>query len=518
MSGKIKISKKAVFAGLFVLGGNLLFFFTIWLLSKYDNIDLDQVLFQMKSPASGAHKNLLSSAFLRVGVFGVVATAINIFLYFLLSGRLKKMFQKKIKYLSYCNTKVCCFFKKQMLSIASVLLIFSLLFFMIKLEVFGYIGSITTDSDFIKDHYVDPNTAKLTFPEEKRNLIYIFLESMESTYADPSAGGLITEDFIPELTKLAEDNISFSHKNGIGGAYSYTGTTWTAAAMVTQTSGIPIKVPLTADTYGGEDEFIPGIVSIGEILEKQGYNQTLLLGSDAAFAGRDSYFTEHGNYKIVDIVSLKAENRLPEDYLEFWGYEDQKLFGFAKEELTKLAAQGKPFNFTTLTVDSHFPDGYLCPLCENTYEEQYANVLNCASKQIYAFIEWIKAQPFYENTTIILSGDHLTMDPKFLADIDKNYQRTVYNCIINAPIKPAEEKEREFATFDMFPTTLAAMGIEIEGDRLGLGTNLFADKKTLTEQYGYENLSTELEKKSSFYNEEFLAMQKILQRNKESKK
>ncbi len=517
MRGKIKINKKAILAALLWLGGNLLFFFTIWLLSKYDNIDLDQVLFQMKSPASGAHKNLLNSAFLRVGVFGFVSAGLGIFLYYLLSGRLKKLFRNRAKYLSYCNTKICNFFKKYMLSISSALLTFSLLFFMIKLEVFGYIGAITTDSDFIKDHYVDPNTATLTFPEEKRNLIYIFLESMESTYADTSAGGLITEDYIPELTQLAKENISFSHTKGIGGAYSFTGTTWTAAAMVTQTSGIPIKVPLTADTYGGEDEFIPGIVSIGEVLEKQGYNQTLLLGSDAAFAGRDSYFTEHGNYNIVDIVSLKAEGRLPEDYLEFWGYEDQKLFGFAKEELTKLAQKDQPFNFTMLTVDTHFPDGYVCTLCKNTHEEQYANVLNCASKQIYAFIEWVKQQPFYENTTIILNGDHLTMDPKFLADIDENYQRTVYNCIINAPIEPVQEKERQFGTFDLFPTTLAAMGVEIEGERLGLGTNLFSSERTLTEQYGYENLSKELEKKSSFYNEEFLAMQKILQRNNERK-
>jgi len=61
------------------------------------------------------------------------------------------------------------------------------------------------------------------------------------------------------------------------------------------------------------------------------------------------------------------------------------------------------------------------------------------------------------------------------------------------------------------------MGVEIEGERLGLGTNLFSEEKTLTEQYGYENLGKELEKKSSFYNEEFLAMQKILQRDKEKK-
>lgn len=36
---------------------------------------------------------------------------------------------------------------------------------------------------------------------------------------------------------------------------------------------------------------------------------------------------------------------------------------------------------------------------------------------------------------------------------------------------------------DLFPTTLVAMGAKFKGDRLGIGTNLFSDKKTLTEKY-----------------------------------
>ena len=39
---------------------------------------------------------------------------------------------------------------------------------------------------------------------------------------------------------------------------------------------------------------------------------------------------------------------------------------------------------------------------------------------------------------------------------------------------------------DMFPTTLAVLGVDIDGDRLGLGANLYADKETLAEKYGYE--------------------------------
>lgn len=137
-------------------------------------------------------------------------------------------------------------------------------------------------------------------------------------------------------------------------------------------------------------------------------------------------------------------------------------------------------------------------------------MLSCSSKRVYAFIEWLKTQPFWDNTTVIISGDHLTMDPDFLADIDENYTRTVYNCIINSAVNPIKQKNRLFATFDLFPTTLSAMGVRIKGDRLGLGTDLFSASQTLTEKYGYENLNAELQKKSEFYNSEFLKMEEEL--------
>ena len=185
---------------------------------------------------------------------------------------------------------------------------------------------------------------------------------------------------------------------------------------------------------------------------------------------------------------------------------DEKLFAFAKEEITLLAKQDKPFNFTMLTADTHFPSGYECRLCGDEYDTQYANVLACSSKQVYEFVEWVKEQPFYDNTTIVISGDHLTMDSQFLDELDEDYVRTVYNCIINPTVTPVNEKGREFGTVDMFPTTLAAIGAVIEGDRLALGTNLFSAEKTFTELYGFEELDIELQKNSEFYNREILAM------------
>lgn len=56
----------------------------------------------------------------------------------------------------------------------------------------------------------------------------------------------------------------------------------------------------------------------------------------------------------------------------------------------------------------------------------------------------------------------------------------------------------------MFPTTLASLGVEIEGNRLGLGTNLFSNEKTLIEKYGIKYVNKELAYNSSFYNKEIL--------------
>lgn len=55
-----------------------------------------------------------------------------------------------------------------------------------------------------------------------------------------------------------------------------------------------------------------------------------------------------------------------------------------------------------------------------------------------------------------------------------------------------------------FPTTLASMGVDIEGNRLGLGTNLFSQDQTDIEKYGLEYVDKELSKKSVFYNSYFM--------------
>ena len=137
---------------------------------------------------------------------------------------------------------------------------------------------------------------------------------------------------------------------------------------------------------------------------------------------------------------------------------------------------------------------------ENTpviYENQYSNVIHYADSMLYDFIMWMQNQPFYENTTIILTGDHLSMDTDFFVDLSSEYERTIFNLFMNTPTEPVTSKNRGFSSLDLFPTTLSALGVEITGDRLGLGTNLFSTRDTIIEEElirGYEYHQNEAKK------------------------
>ncbi len=363
-----------------------------------------------------------------------------------------------------------------------------------------YIESVTERSTLFETYYVDPDDVDITFPEKKRNLLIIYLESMEATYASKEEGGGKLYNYIPELTELAEKNLYFSDDDDLGGARRAPLTGCTMWGILASSAGVPYKLPIEGNSSGEYEKFLPGLKGMGEILEENGYQNYFMCGSDVAFGGRKDFYEQHGNYHIFDYNTAVEDGIIPEDYYEFWGMEDAKLYEYAKQELTDIAQKDEPFNFTMLTVDTHRPDGYVCSLCENTYPSQYENVLACASRQADQFIDWVREQEWYENTTVVITGDHLNMKVDFWDDIG-DYERTIYNCFLNLPdgLVAAQTQNRIFTIFDMFPTILTAAGVDIEGERLGLGIDLFSDQRTLAEQMGLEMLKRELELYSNYY-------------------
>lgn len=465
-----------------------------WVLDTWGLLSIDEIIFHLKVPLDGTNSDVVLDGINACVPLAVLVLFLSIFLIIGLRNKHGKcMIALFLVAVIACGSAGRAAYE-----------VYD------ELDVKEYLVSQKEESHFIEQNYVDPRTTKITFPDKKRNLIYIYLESMESTFASKGDGGGLDFNCIPELTTLAEENTNFSNSDKLGGGYPAYGGTWTMAGIFSQTSGIPIKNSEQTDdvnaTLAEQSSFSSQARNLEDILADEGYNQCFMIGSDATFGGRRAYFESHGKGKteICDYNTAKENGQIPEDYYVWWGYEDQKLFANAQEKLTELSSKDEPFNFTMLTVDTHFEDGYVCEQCQNEFgDNQYANVMACSSRQVDAFVKWIQQQPFYENTTIVISGDHLTMDSDFCNDVSEDYERSVYNVFINLPegLDTSFEKthNREFATLDMFPTTLAAMGVTIEGDRLALGVNLFSDEQTLTEQYGRKGLDKELMKKSKFY-------------------
>ena len=65
------------------------------------------------------------------------------------------------------------------------------------LDIDTYLHIQNSYSTLIEDNYVNPSQTTITFPEKKRNLIYIYLESMESTYSDKKTAVLTTTILFP---------------------------------------------------------------------------------------------------------------------------------------------------------------------------------------------------------------------------------------------------------------------------------------------------------------------------------
>lgn len=145
------------------------------------------------------------------------------------------------------------------------------------------------------------------------------------------------------------------------------------------------------------------------------------------------------------------------------------------------------------TMDAHFKDGYLDSECHREFEDQLSNVYACSSKQVMEFVNWVKEQDFYKDTTIILLGDHYTMQNSYFNGYD-NDKRSIYNVFINSGKKISNNKNRVFTNYDMYPTILSSIGASIEDNKLGFGVDLYSGKETLAESKGLEYLESELKK------------------------
>lgn len=169
-----------------------------WTFSTWKNLQLDELIFHLKVSVQGTSTDIVKSGILSVGVPTVLCL-----LAVLACKRCLKC--KKPSRIQLFNriVSVSC----------AVLLLGTVVVAWDRLNLTLYLFD-KTNEDFIQENYIDPADCSIVFPEKKKNLIYIYLESTETSFADYASGGAFEQNVIPELTEIALANENFG-----GGTY-----------------------------------------------------------------------------------------------------------------------------------------------------------------------------------------------------------------------------------------------------------------------------------------------------------
>ena len=366
-----------------------------------------------------------------------------------------------------------------------------------------YCKSIMADpvyNSLYERDYVDPDTVRVVF-EQKRNLIFVMMESMETNFQNRELGGNLDENLIPEITDLLNTNLSF-----MPGGISVEGTGWTMAETIAKTCGIPLQEPIERNKNGIRN-YLKNVVCMTDILYENGYVIKLLQGSYVMFASMDYFSNSHGVSKddIKDLLFFEKNGIFRTDTSFIRSVKDSELYEEIKTTVTDLGKQNEPWMLWFYTIDTHGPYGRVDSGCVEMplsieMKNQYPFVVRCASKLINDFIEWAKMQDWFENTTIVVLGDHPAMiAPEVVGFPNEKIEHYWLNFFMNSAIDSVPTKARQFTSFDMYPTILEAMGAKIEGHALGLGRSLFSSEPTLIEKYGKDSLNVLIKMKGSKY-------------------
>lgn len=230
-----------ILTGILVLFVSLIGFAARWTLTTWGDLDIDEIIFQLQAPLTGTGNGMIADYIIKGLVPALAVFAVYILVLILVKKSRFKVF-----------TALLCL----VITIAAGLAVKGYIWR--ELDVEEWLAGQKNGSRFIEENYVNTADVKVTFPEKKRNLLYIYLESMETTYADRESGGGFDTNLIPELTALAKENEDFSGgSTELDGGIVFASTNNTTKAIFAHSTGLPLKVDIGSNNMDTQDAFFP---------------------------------------------------------------------------------------------------------------------------------------------------------------------------------------------------------------------------------------------------------------------
>ncbi|MBF0432759.1 MAG: sulfatase-like hydrolase/transferase, partial [Fibrobacteria bacterium] len=130
--------------------------------------------------------------------------------------------------------------------------------------------------------------------------------------------------------------------------------------------------------------------------------------------------------EIIDTTYIKNK-----DHLSNFGIRDKDLFDLAKQRLSPLSSNNKPFFLFLSTTDTHFPNGIYDKRMEQFIEPKSSELefmIAATDYLIGDFLLFLKKNNFLDNTIVFIMPDHLKMgDPSIFEETEERMLYVITN-------------------------------------------------------------------------------------------
>lgn len=314
-------------------------------------------------------------------------------------------------------------------------------------------------------------------PENPRNLVIVYLESLERTYMDETRFPGLT----PYLSGLEERAVTFTNLG------QTTGATFTVGGMVATQCGVPLILSGGGGNAMRVTQFLSGATCLGDILHEAGYTLSYMGGASIEFAGKGAFLRSHGFDEVTgrdELVGLLDDP----SYLTEWGLQDDSIFDLAQSRFDRLAAGDRTFVLSLLTLDTHPPYGHAATnrgcagMQYGDGDNANLNAVLCDDYLAGQFIEEILSGPHAESTVIAVMSDHLAMGNTAADQLNAGPRRNLLMILDPATSAAPRAVNRPATTLDTGATLLSYLGFDMP--RMGLGVDLLGAVPTIPEELG----------------------------------
>ena len=342
-----------------------------------------------------------------------------------------------------------------------------------------------------------------------KNVIILQLESIQEFVINKEING---KEITPNLNRFINENIEIS--NMFMQSYSSTAD----SEFSTVTSLYPMENGMSYSRY-----YTNTYDDIFTMFKNDGYTTSYMHGNYGFFWNRENV------YKEFEVEHIELKDQFEDTSEDIMGYlSDELLY---RQAVEKLKQYNMPFISYIVSASSHTPFELWGLLDESkvnidvgkykgTFFGNYLESVNYADYAFGVFIDELKAANLYDDTVILLFGDHNGMDMyneemlDFLkstnpdltdTDIKLNYIRVA--SAIKIPGIKNIQIEKPVSKLDIKPT----FAYLINGDAgVSLGTNMFARKnficlnneRIVTNRYYYDEKWFEIQSGEEIYLEE----------------